>query len=539
MTEFLWLLPFAIPILGYAETHFRLPFFPNRLFKREPEIIFDMPVRTEPGSALPVFLLINDAHLFPIRVDSVSINCYHLNSGEQSFFSFPVHENIAEPFYERQFHVLLAKPGKWEIKAELSGFSENKPLTVISDNYSTTQKKPFTVWIGSDRFPKFENQQHGDIHHHTRYTFDQVEFGGGIQLSKAASVALAYDFLCLTDHSYDLDDLPDNYLKQDPELRKWKQLIDEVISLNQPEEGTLLIPGFELSTRNESGKNIHLLLLGQRTFIHGSGDSGERPFRTKSETSLKEALSLLNQQTTAYAAHPFEVPSSAERFALNRGIYSETDLLDTQIPMQILNGWLGEAFQKSRKIWIEFLVSGNRTFIGGGNDSHGNFNRVRQTKLPFFSLTEKDSHWFGKFRTVVQTAGKDEERILSALKAGHSYLTNGIALHIFRKDLSEVEFGTDLKREDFNSLELELKTTEEFGCLEKIRLFIGADGKELITNLEIGQQDCLYFRQEFTDFRLPDESLYFRIEVEGKLAEFYHQRSPDLLVAFTNPVFLI
>lgn len=539
MTDFFWMIPFALPLLGYAEIHFRLPFFPTFLFRKEPEIIFDMPVRTEPGEFLPVFLLINDAHRFPIRVDTVSISCFHPVSGESQFFSFQVDQNFLKPYDEKQFCVFLTKPGKWEIRTELVGMCGEKPIAVISDNYPKTQKKSFSVWIASEPFPKFEIQLHGDIHHHTRYTFDQVEFGGGIPLSKAASVALAYDFLCLTDHSYDLDDLPDNYLKQDPELRKWKLLNDEVTNINMEDGKTLLIPGLELSTGNNAGKNVHLLLLGQRTFIHGSGDSGERPFRTRSETTLLQAIERLDTQTTAYAAHPFELPSRAERLTLNRGIYSKQELRETQLPIQILNGWLGEAFQRSRNIWINLLLSGNRTFIGGGNDSHGNFNRVRQTKTPFFSLTEKESHWFGKFRTVVQSAGKDESSILSALKKGNSYLTNGIALRLFREDLSQLDFGSDLKKEDFKTLQIEVKTTEEFGLLEKIRLFIGANGEEYSAEFKNGKTNQVHFKLGLSEIRLPEGSLYFRIEAEGKLADFYYQRSPDLLMAITNPVFLI
>ncbi|MCB0292329.1 MAG: hypothetical protein KDH97_18890, partial [Calditrichaeota bacterium] len=32
-------------VWGYAEIHYRLPGIPSRLFKKEPEIIFDLPFR--------------------------------------------------------------------------------------------------------------------------------------------------------------------------------------------------------------------------------------------------------------------------------------------------------------------------------------------------------------------------------------------------------------------------------------------------------------------------------------------------------------
>lgn len=539
MTELLWLLTIGIPLIGYAEIHFRIPLLPSRLFRREPEIIFDMPVRTEPDGKLPVFLLINDAHLFPIQISSVTFTCYHSLLDVRENFYFNVDAEISSNYYEQIFPILLTQSGKWEISAELIGKNRNKSFHAVSDNYRSTSKKPFTVWVSSEPFPKFLNQQHGDLHHHTRYTFDQVEFGGGIPLSKSAANVLGYDFLCLTDHSYDLDDLPDNYLKQDPELEKWKQFNKEVSELNGQKDGTLLIPGFELSTGNQSGENVHLLLLGQTTFIHGSGDGGEIPFKTKPETTLSEALGRLDPQTTAFAAHPFETPSTPEKLTLNRGIYTEHDLLTTQIPLQILNGWLGEAFQKSRQIWIRFLLAGNRTLIGGGNDSHGNFNRVRQIKLPFFSITEKDSHWFGKFRTVVQSQEKNEQSILSALKAGHSYLTNGIALLLKTKKIPDFLFGSELVVERFKTIVLKTKTTGEFGSIEEVRIYFGTNRQEIEVRVNVPEENCLDFELDFSGIRLPEGSLYFRIEVEGKLGDFYYQRSQDPLIAFTNPVFLV
>ena len=65
----------TIPFLAaYAETHFRFfPLFPSVLYKREPEIVFDLPRRLNPGEDLPISLLTNDIHRFPIEPDIVSV----------------------------------------------------------------------------------------------------------------------------------------------------------------------------------------------------------------------------------------------------------------------------------------------------------------------------------------------------------------------------------------------------------------------------------------------------------------------------------
>jgi len=63
-----------VPLIGlYAETHFRfrIPF--SRYFKREPELIFDTPWRLEPSQKLSIFLVVKDAHLYPVKLESVEI----------------------------------------------------------------------------------------------------------------------------------------------------------------------------------------------------------------------------------------------------------------------------------------------------------------------------------------------------------------------------------------------------------------------------------------------------------------------------------
>ena len=55
----------------YAETHYRFRFAPSLLYRRRPEIIADAPHRLEPGQALPLLVIIKDAHLFPATLQRV------------------------------------------------------------------------------------------------------------------------------------------------------------------------------------------------------------------------------------------------------------------------------------------------------------------------------------------------------------------------------------------------------------------------------------------------------------------------------------
>ena len=63
-----------LPILGYAETHYRFTGLPSLIYRRQPEIIFDLPRRLQPGADLPVVLLIKDADRFPVSVHTITAN---------------------------------------------------------------------------------------------------------------------------------------------------------------------------------------------------------------------------------------------------------------------------------------------------------------------------------------------------------------------------------------------------------------------------------------------------------------------------------
>jgi len=62
-----------LPILAYAEIHYKWKYFPSRLFMKRPEIIADMPFRINPNTSLPVLCIIKDADKFPTRLNDIEI----------------------------------------------------------------------------------------------------------------------------------------------------------------------------------------------------------------------------------------------------------------------------------------------------------------------------------------------------------------------------------------------------------------------------------------------------------------------------------
>ena len=69
---------------------------------------------------------------------------------------------------------------------------------------------------------------------------------------------MGLNFVAFTDHSYDLDDLADNFQKNDPNLQKWDHFKAEVTEVQLKQDKLLIIPGEEVSVGNHKNQNIHL-----------------------------------------------------------------------------------------------------------------------------------------------------------------------------------------------------------------------------------------------------------------------------------------
>lgn len=525
-----FMLNFSLPdwisfafIFGYAEIHYRMKYFVSFLKMKQPEIIFDAPYRNRKDESAPIFLIINDAHQFPVRLLKVHITAIH-ESGNKKNISFDLNRFIDSPYEDFTFHISLDQTGFWKIIPKAECEFNSKIISITVDNYKKTKKEPLTIYQAEFPFPLYKNQFSGDLHYHTRYTFDQVEFGAGLGITQCCMNAIELNYLCTTDHSYDLDDDPNNYLQNTSDFPKWKQLLDEVKILNENSKN-LIIPGFELSTGNKAGKNVHLLMYGQRNFIVGKGDGAEKWFQTKPDTIISEAVKRKDDQTAIYAAHPFENVDFLQSSLLGRGNYSIDDIINNNLPLQILNGAVDDTFQRSRQIWISLLLQSIRIPISAGNDAHGNFNRYRQIEIPFFTMRESNNQIFGEFRTIVQTGNLDEIYVLTALRNGNSYLTNGIAVRLESAKSEEILFSSEQNPNTVIHSSLLIKSTPEKGKLKRVEIYFGKESCEENMSIPITGFEA---KVSLSDFEKEIKNArYVRLEIFAGLSG----------VLFSNPIY--
>lgn len=461
-------------LLTYAEIHYRPKHFPipGLLFRDVPEIVCDAPHRVESGRPIPIFLMIKDANRFPINLDRISVLVTYRN-GKQRFAEFP-YANLK-----------IDIPIWWDsinIEPETDGIVEINPVVVYirgknifqcgADNYPGLSGKPLVVNVSADSFPGKKGWYHGDIHCHSYFTSDQVEFGAPMEAMVLSGFCMGLDWIAVTDHSYDLEKPVEDCEVNGTEIPRW-YMAGNISKLLEP--SFTVIPGEEISCRNSLGENCHLLALNSGKFIKGTGDSGKSIFNHKSEYSVKEAIVHCTEWGgMAFAAHPFENVSFLEKLVLGRGSWTIKDARSPGlIGLQIYNGVRDSGFDKGKSVWIQLLLEGYRVFISGGSDAHGDMNRKRAVNRPLLSLEENDENIYGKVRTVVRAASTEKRCILDALSEGGAILTDGPFMDISVVKDGKVYFIGEKSPLGEVNVKGDILSSAEFGEISDVRIIAG------------------------------------------------------------------
>ena len=316
-------LHFRFPILLlYAEIHFRFfPHFPSLLYRREPEITFDLPRRIGPGSDLPVALLINDIHRYPVSVNEVAIAVSTCNAPPQLFrFKNLTDHQIKHSLDDQLLAFIFEIPrsklpeGQVYVNATVSVSRKKRTWTVLNDNLFSSSKASFKCRVCNESLPGNEFCTYGDLHNHSIYSQSHVEFGPPLQVYDKMASASGLDFLGITDHSYDLACKRENYLEQDKALTKWNLYLKDFLV----DYKTIMIPGEEISCLNKDGKVVNLCGLGQQDFISGTLDGAHRN-TVPQQLSINQAIKEIHKQGgIAFAAHPGSQANFLQSLLLHR-----------------------------------------------------------------------------------------------------------------------------------------------------------------------------------------------------------------------------
>lgn len=475
--------------LRYAETHFKFKLPWSLLYRPWPEIIFDMPFQTVPGLTSTLWIVVRDADRFPVLLESATMEINSKFGNETR--NIRLGKECREPLAFYPVPVPNLEPGTYKIfpsltarrlaattepaasckrceKSSANGVNqtaqpignaqsignalENARGTALENAQPIGTARTFSRWnlpgltpapiilkVLAENVPKAPGYAAGEMHCHTHYSRDHVEFGATPDVLQQAAKAVGLDFVSCTDHAYDFAFTDEDYTReaQSPAPR-FQSLRDSIASLPHDFENPLMLAGEEVSVGNSKGENVHTTVLAPEAYIPGLGDCGR--YWLENKPTLRIPQMLKSTQAHCFAAHPFQQMGLLEKFIFRRGYWKHEDLnigAGHEIRgIQFWNGVRDEGFRLGREFWINELGKGNFLLPVGGNDAHGDLNDTTAVSLPLFSLKHSRDHVFGNVRTVVKLPEKAVEEISpitteilhKAFEGDNCYITDGPAL---------------------------------------------------------------------------------------------------------------
>lgn len=448
-------------------------------------------------------MLVKDADLYPVRILSVRLHAWDF-FGHGFDWVFDVGLRCETNLLHHAFPLPL---GSFKGEVRVSGTivvekPDGKSRVFENHNYPGLAPSPLEVRLLESPLPYPREWLAGEMHCHSEFSSDPVEFGAPLELMQETAGAVGLDFVLCTDHSYDFYYRRDNYLERRDADGNFGEYRAQVDALNARHPGMpVMLAGEEVSCGNGRGENVHMLVFGHDRFLPGLGDGGRRGFRNRPDLTLSEVLERLGE-TPAFAAHPKARIGWLERRIFRRGEWREEDLSPSPSGrsvrgLQFWNGNLGADYRDGKAFWIRQLLRGARLLPIGANDAHGDFNRNTGVRFPLLRLKQGRGHVFGKVRTLVPSLGRDADSLRAAFRGQSCVCTDGPFAELHRED---------------GILRIAAFTTGDFGELRSISLLgaaAGEDRERLLADWTF-EAGPLHFAERLP---LPLTSGYARLEV--------------------------
>ncbi len=525
----------GILFLVYAEIHYRFWKIRGRLYREMPEIVFDLPFRIRQGKPVPLFLFIKDAHRFPVHLTAVVLTLHR--KGDSAFRyqeSWTLQHPIETPFFSRVFWISpdrFPQPDTYWIEAKAVVVSRGKTYHIVRDNYTRLPDWPLQIAVEADALPTLPGWYWGDLHVHSLYTRDEIEFGAPLLETLLAARSLGLSFLAITDHSYDFR-LPSGV---DTVPESWKQFQQEVIRLNREFPDVCLLAGEEVSVGNTQGENVHCLVIGHGHFLPGFGDGSLKLWNNQPDLTLDELLQRVEGPGVfVAAAHPFDIPPRTHQWILNRGCWHLPDLMHPGIhSWQILNGMRSRAFYRGLTQWQHQLLNGRTISLIAGNDAHGNFNMSRHIRSPLWKMGLHRNQILGRMRTGVWLEPPlSPNRLLTALRRGQSVISSGPLLDIaVMSEGNTYRIGETVPEGGQKTLLIHARSAAEFGAIIRLILFFGDSVEHKEIPMELSFKPGLLEIEREIPYPISSKICYIR-------GELLTDNGTNEYFCYTNPLWV-
>jgi hypothetical protein len=522
-----------------------IPGIRSRYFKKEPEIIADIPWRVEPGKSVPLLILIKDAHLYYIFLKKATVQIFSRSGEKIKSLEVSINRKVFHKFWwviEEIDVSDIKRPAGLEFSVTIDYVnSKGKEKSCRLDNYSFRTPALKTFLAENRLLPengRLKDWYSADFHLHSSYTEDQIEFAAPLKATSIMAKTIGLNIIGVTDHAYDLNDSFSSYLSDDKNHPKWKDFLSNAASLNREKSSPpfLVIPGQETTVNKKKGKNIHLQIFNSQELIPGEADSGVKWLnKYSSRINYSEVLNGLSGESLACAAHIGEIPPLLHRILLGRSGYSQAELEHPGLSaVQIFNGIPGDGRMRGLDLWKKALLKGKKLTPLAGSDSHGNFSLARYILLPHFRLRMAEKQLLGEIRTVIWLNEEElkVENVIEAVKCGKVQLSTGPVFEVKSGNGESPLFGETLTASELRGKIFTLRafSTEEFGLLNKLIIYAGR--KNDAEEIKIKDEPLP------SEYQVIKEISFENIDLTGFIYIRFEIYVSEKIFSFSAPVYL-
>ena len=491
---------------AYAETHFKFKLPWSLLYRKRPEIIVDVPSQINANQSPEFWIVVRDADRFPLKIKSIELSIKNQeNKTTVIKQDLNISADLAFGFYS--FVIKPLPPGEYEIIPSIETVQKNRTKKWVRSNYPFLKPLPLKIQVLKEPYFIPSGFVAGEMHCHTHYSSDHVEFGAAPHVLQSAARLIGLDFVLCTDHAYDFAFSKEDYTLPDQADVRFEALRQEIQELPS---SPLMIAGEEVSVGNSHNENVHMLCLSPREYLEGKGDCGRYGLNNKPTWGISKTISIAN--APCFAAHPKVPMSKIERIVFRRGDCQDEYLqLESETPIRGIQFWNGSrdrGFELGRLWWISLLEKGHEILPIGGNDAHGDLNDSVSITMPLISLRHNRNHVFGKVKTVVKVNDSNALTI-DSLKEGFQgdslYLTDGPALWWSREN-------------DF--IHFQMNCSADFGTIQYLHFYTAEKGNYSPEKLN-QTHSILETKSETLSVKIPlKDYRYVRAESETSKGHF-------------------
>jgi hypothetical protein len=215
---------------AYAETHFKFKLPWSLLYRKRPEIIVDVPSQINANQSPEFWIVVRDADRFPLKIKSIELSIKNQeNKTTVIKQDLNISADLAFGFYS--FVIKPLPPGEYEIIPSIETVQKNRTKKWVRSNYPFLKPLPLKIQVLKEPYFIPSGFVAGEMHCHTHYSSDHVEFGAAPHVLQSAARLIGLDFVLCTDHAYDFAFSKEDYTLPDQADVRFEALRQEIQEL--------------------------------------------------------------------------------------------------------------------------------------------------------------------------------------------------------------------------------------------------------------------------------------------------------------------